>query len=277
MAVMLKGTMRSHVKMLSAEPRVPGSQWHKTMERYIRLQFTDYGYSIHPSPKGVANVVGEIGPPDAPLFVMGAHYDSVPDSPGADDNASGVAALLEVARAFAEWVREGTTPLTRRVQLVAYDEEERGLLGSMAHCAELKAAKANVTGMISLEMLGFTSDKQTVIPGVKVGSKRGDFLAIVANESSEKLLYTLDEESFLLPVEQLVVAKGSQASQLAGLSDHGAFWAHGWPALLMTDTAFLRNPHYHQATDTADTLDYNFLKGSALVALDALQVMSTAS
>jgi Zn-dependent M28 family amino/carboxypeptidase len=261
MAVMLKGTMRSHVKMLSAEPRVPGSQWHKTMERYIRLQFTDYGYSIHPSPKGVANVVGEIGPPDAPLFVMGAHYDSVPDSPGADDNASGVAALLEVAR----------------VQLVAYDEEERGLLGSMAHCAELKAAKANVTGMISLEMLGFTSDKQTVIPGVKVGSKRGDFLAIVANESSEKLLYTLDEESFLLPVEQLVVAKGSQASQLAGLSDHGAFWAHGWPALLMTDTAFLRNPHYHQATDTADTLDYNFLKGSALVALDALQVMSTAS
>jgi hypothetical protein len=73
-----------------------------------------------------------------------------------------------------------------------------------------------------------------------------------------------------LPIECVTVQKGTEAGALARLSDHGAFWAAGWPALLVTDTAFLRNPHYHQASDTSDTLDYGFLKRSAQKVTEAL-------
>ncbi len=190
-------------------------------------------------------------------------------SPGADDNASGVAAVLEVARAYS-----GMTP-TMCVEFVAYDLEESGLLGSHEHCGQLLRDKADVIGMLSLEMLGFTGEDQVFVPGVETSRTRGDFLAVVANDRSAHLLETFEGLETALPMERVVAPKGTDADELSQLSDHGSFWATGFPALLVTDTALLRNPHYHRATDRPATLDYTFLRESADAVLQALRRFTT--
>jgi aminopeptidase YwaD len=138
--------------------------------------------------------------------------------------------------------------------------------------------------MMSLEMLGFTAQTQTLVPGVSIASTQGDFLAVVADERSRDLLPAFQGtdrptdpphspglgDAASLPIECVVVRRGTEAAALARLSDHGAFWEGGWPALLVTDTAFLRNPHYHQPTDTPDSLDYDFLRRAAERVFEAL-------
>jgi Zn-dependent M28 family amino/carboxypeptidase len=263
----LKSRLIQHLAALARAPRVPGTPEHSRAADYIRGCFKDMGYptSFQGVNDGCKNILAHGGLANDPLLVVGAHYDSVPGSPGADDNASGVAALLEVAREFT------SVQAKLRVQFVAYDREEEGLLGSISHAKALRAAKTDLYGMLSLEMLGFTSHTQGLVPGVKVARAEGDFLAVVANGRSGWLLNAFEGTPPLaLPVERLVVEQGTQAAQLARLSDHGAFWAQGWPALLVTDTAFLRNPHYHQASDTPDTLDIPFLRMSAWKVFEAI-------
>jgi Zn-dependent M28 family amino/carboxypeptidase len=121
--------------------------------------------------------------------VAGAHYDTVVGSPGADDNASGVSALIEIARAFRQ-----ESGLKRRLQLAAYDHEETGFPGSDAHGEELRAENAQVVGMMSLEMMGYTSTGQTFVRGVRLNRTQGDFLAIVADAGSARLLQAFDDE-----------------------------------------------------------------------------------
>jgi aminopeptidase YwaD len=276
--------LRRHVEALAHRPRVPGTRAHAGAAAYVLEAFKRYGYECGVERgDGGDNLVATHGDPKAPLVLIGAHYDSVEGSPGADDNASGVAALLEVARAFAETPSALAANDPRcHVQFVAFDQEELGLLGSRAYCRALRARGANVAAMLSLEMLGFTSAYQTMVPGVSVTSKQGDFLAVVANAESEHLLsafqasqgrpiraVTMAREG--LPLECVRVDGGTQAAGLARLSDHGAFWDAAWPALLVTDTAFLRNPHYHMASDTPDTLDYAFLHRSAQKVAEALR------
>ncbi|HEX4385343.1 MAG TPA: M28 family peptidase [Myxococcales bacterium] len=248
--------LRTHVEQLARTPRPPGTEAHAQALTYLEQVFRQQGWQPRRVPfSGEAdgvNLFAETGPADGPLIVMGAHYDSVPDSPGADDNASGVAALLGLSKMF---VGESRAHLL----FAAYDREEDGLLGSRAHCATLRAAGQRVAAMISLEMLGFTSAEQTVPPGVQVQRDKGDFLALVANEASAHLLQHGGKDPF---VERAVVQANSTAALMARLSDHGAFWEAGFPALLATDTAFLRNPHYHRESDTPDKLDYPFLRRS---------------
>ena len=278
------GDLRRHVEALAQRPRVPGTRAHAGAAAYVLEALERYGYECSVDRgEGGDNVVAAHGDPSAPLVLVGAHYDSVEGSPGADDNASGVAALLEIARAFA-----GSPPALAandprvHVQFVAFDKEELGLLGSRAHCRALRARGANVVAMMSLEMLGFTSAYQTMVPGISVRSKRGDFLAVVANAESEHLLSAFATGTGGaairavtgrpdLPIERVCVNRGTEAATLARLSDHGAFWDAAWPALLVTDTAFLRNPHYHMASDTPDTLDYAFLLKSAQKVAEALR------
>lgn len=256
----------THVEALAGAPRVPGTTAHARAAAYVRESFERLGLRTtieRHGPDG-DNIIAEFGRPEQPLVVVGAHYDSVPGSPGADDNASGVAALLEIAHALVlQAPRE-----SHRVQLVAFDQEEAGLLGSAAHCRALRRARADVRAMLSLEMLGYTSAHQTLVEGAGVTRDAGDFLAVVANRKSEALLDAFRPHG--RAVECVSVDEGSEAAALARLSDHGAFWAAGWRALLVTDTAFLRNPHYHQPTDTPDTLDYDFLRRSAETVADAL-------
>jgi Zn-dependent M28 family amino/carboxypeptidase len=204
--------------------------------------------------------------PELPLVIVGAHYDSAPGSPGADDNASAVAALLEIAMPMRPLIQEHAGDMTARVQFVAYDLEEAGLLGSWRHAQRLRQHHTDVRGMISLEMLGYTDQRpgsQQMPPMLAGGYPDvGDFIGVVANEASRNL-YDIILAGLRgvrgLPVEGLIAPGTGRVLPESRLSDHSSFWDFGFPALMITDTSFYRNPHYHEASDTPDTLDYPFL------------------
>ena len=200
----------------------------------------------------------------APVLVA-AHYDGPLGSPGADDNASGVAALLELARRWAQ------TPPKRPVWLVAFDQEEWGMVGSAALARELKSSGQRLHLMLSLEMLGYTAEEQNYpLEAMKaLYGSRGDFIALVANTGAAALLPGLSRgmgahvKTKVLPVP----FKGRQLPDVR-LSDHSPFWDEGYNAVMVTDTSFMRNPHYHQPSDTIETLDLPFLR-AVIDGLDA--------
>ena len=195
----------------------------------------------------------------APL-IIGAHYDTVPGTPGADDNASGVAVLLELAHYLT------TQSLPRPVWCVAFDLEEYGLLGSLAYARSLQTQNQSVYLMLSLEMLGYcdrTPHSQTYPSPLlaQVYPHRGDYIALVGNLSTlgkmRRLKRHLNQTG--TACEYLPVPNRGKAIPATRQSDHAAFWDCGYPALMVTDTAFLRNPHYHQPSDRLDTLDLDFM------------------
>lgn len=268
----LTSRLRQHVDVLAQAPRFPGSRAHRNAQAYIAHHLQSAGFAVQevgytiegfPCTNLVARMLPEQG--ERPLLVIGAHYDTVPTSPGADDNASAVAALLELAR----WIGPqlaAAPPRTGCLQLVAYDLEEFGFLGSWQHCAEMEKAGVNLRGMISLEMLGYTDQRpgSQQLPPDLAGRypKVGNFIGIVSNQDSRELLEVVTQAMKTvngLPVEFLAVPGRGEALPAVRLSDHSPFWDRGYPALMITDTSFLRNPHYHQPTDTPETLDYPFL------------------
>lgn len=186
-----------------------------------------------------------------------AHYDTVPNSPGADDNASGVAGLLETAGVLARH------RFTHDLVFVAFALEEYGNPGSLYYVEQAKAAGAAIAGVFDLEMIGYTGPTQTVPPGIQAPAI-GDFIGVVGNRRSEELVSLFKETAALivpsLPVQPLVVEGNGEHLPLVRQSDHTPFWEAGYPAVMITDTAFLRNPHYHQPTDTLDTLHLPFLR-----------------
>lgn len=190
-----------------------------------------------------------------PLLVA-AHYDGPLESPGADDNASGIAALLELAQ------RWQAAPPRRPVWIVAFDQEEWGMLGSAALAQELKAAGQKLKLMVSLEMLAYTSPTQKYPHEAMraIYGDRGDFIAIVVNSSAGLMLPGLARAmGNHVTTKVLPVPNAGHGIQGVRLSDHSPFWDNGYNAVMVTDTAFMRNPHYHQATDTIETLDLAFL------------------
>lgn len=211
-----------------------------------------------------ANILGlkESSDPSSPIFVLAAHYDTVEGSPGADDNASAVSALLEIARCLE------TTQLKSSLLFAAFTLEEYGFVGSHYFLDQAGNEKDRITGMISLEMVGFCNPEpgsQTYPPYVDAAKypDTGDFIAVVGNEPSAALTNSIADRMIQavpdLPVERLVVpGKGEQFHEVT-LSDHSPFWANDIPAVMITDTAFLRNPNYHQPSDTLDTLDMQFI------------------
>ena len=201
--------------------------------------------------------------PSAGTFILGAHYDSVQGSPGADDNASAVAALLEVARCL-----EGTS-VKSSILFTAFTLEEYGFIGSHQMAARVKESGELISGMISLEMLGYRTREpgtQTYPPYVDPLQypDTGDFIAVVSNEPSQVLALNLAEAlkqaTPELGVEKLILPGRADEFAEVRLSDHCPFWEHDFRAVMLTDTAFFRNPHYHQATDTLDTLDIDFIR-----------------
>jgi Zn-dependent M28 family amino/carboxypeptidase len=191
----------------------------------------------------------------APVLVA-AHYDGPLGSPGADDNATGVAALLELARRWA------LKPPRRPMWLVAFDQEEWGMVGSAALAQELKANAQRLHLMLSLEMLGYTAQQQNYpVEAMRaVYGSRGDFIALVANTGAAALLPGLCRTmGSHVTTKVLPVPFKGRALPDVRLSDHSPFWDAGYNAVMVTDTSFMRNPHYHQPTDTIDTLDLPFL------------------
>ncbi len=207
------------------------------------------------------NVICSLGPRDAPRLVIGAHYD-VYEGQGADDNASGVAALIELAR----MIGAEKPALEHRLDLVAFTLEEpphfrSENMGSYVHARDIVEEGAELKLMISVEMIGFYSDE----PGSQeypmgflewLYPDKADFIGVVGglfDRSSVARVKGLMAVSDELPVYSI-----NAPALVTGVdfSDHWSFWQNGLPALMVTDTAFLRNPNYHEPTDTPDTLDY---------------------
>jgi Zn-dependent M28 family amino/carboxypeptidase len=284
--------LRQHVERLAAAPRPPGTPEHANARAYIRARLAGAGFSVTEQAYGQdgfdwRNLLTEPMPADAslPLFIVAAHYDSTPTTPGADDNASGVAALLELA----QWIHPrlaAAQSWQARLQLVAYDLEEYGLIGSWKHASEIFQTKTPLLGMISLEMLGYCDERpgsqrlppmlQGLYPDV------ANFIGIVGNERATSLLQRVVQAMQRvpqLPVESMAVPGDGRALAETRLSDHSSFWDHGYPALMITDTSFFRNPHYHQPSDTPQTLHYPFLakvaEGLCLAVEELLRLGST--
>ena len=204
------------------------------------------------------SVHGEYSPP----LVIGAHYDTVAGSPGADDNASGLAVLLEAA------ARLRYVALSCPVWLVGFCLEEQDRLGSRALATRLKAEGQALAGVIILECVGFSSNlpaSQQLPPGVPHAVPTvGDFLAIVGNESARNLVLSIERSAAALTpalkTQSLIVPGCGELLPHTRRSDHASFWDVEYPAVMLTDTANFRNPHYHGATDTIETLDMKFLE-----------------
>jgi aminopeptidase YwaD len=211
---------------------------------------THEGKGVHKVPRGSHT--------EAPLIIA-AHYDTVAGSPGADDNASGLAAMIEVAH------RLKPLRLTRPLQFIGFCLEEHNLLGSLAYAAMLKAKRHRVHGVIVLECVGYTAASQLAPPGTPVTVPRtGDFLAVVGNEASSGLVKAIHTTGRLgapdLKMVPVMVPGQGEGLPDTRRSDHAAFWQHGYAAVMLTDTANFRNPHYHQSTDGMETLDFEFLE-----------------
>lgn len=195
----------------------------------------------------------------SPIVLLGAHYDSVPGSPGADDNASGVAVLLECARALAAACPGAP------VGFVAFNAEEDGLLGSRDFVARgLGELHLEVAAVHVLEMCGFRAlaegSQASPLPFRLPGLSRGTFIAVLGQGASNALARAaLDGEGALHRVAASSVRGMHRVLPDLARSDHAPFWDAGVPAVLWTDTGNFRNPHYHRASDTPDTLDYVFM------------------
>lgn len=210
-----------------------------------------------------ANIIAEAGPLTDERIVVGAHYDTAGAQPGADDNASGVAGLCELARALA------ANPPPLRVELVAYCLEEAPhcrtpQMGSAVHAAALRAIGARVRLMMSLEMIGYFRDapgsQRYPLPGMGlVYPRRGNFIGVVGVFGQSRGLRAVARTmraATPLPVRSLIATR-----QVPGIerSDHMNYWNEGYDALMITDTAEFRNSNYHTANDSPETLDYHRL------------------
>ena len=254
-----------------AEPRCPrvNPAGHARVKWQLLSGFRRLGDLVRTEPFLYEGTVHEnlvldlpgLGDHPRELVVVGAHYDSVPDSPGADDNASALAALLEIGRCLA--------PLRRQhdLRLVAFDLEEVGFLGSRHHAAACKWARQPIRLMLSLEMLGYCSHEPNsqAYPGILglVLPGRGDFTGLLCNLRGLRATLSLAQGLRGASARAFTLPTGRRGEWIPAScrSDHVPFQELGYPSVLVTDTAALRNPHYHKASDLPDTLDYDYLEG----------------
>jgi Zn-dependent M28 family amino/carboxypeptidase len=220
----------------------------------------------------VENIVAEIPSGGRPKhrLLLGAHYDSVAGTVGADDNASAIAVQLEVARYLTKLIVEEKPDLS--VKFVSFAMEEPPVygtrhMGSRVYAKMARRQKEKIDGMICLEMVGYSCHE----PGCQGYPfplmfmnypKQGNFIGIVNNFKSRQLARQITaqfQNNKQLPVVRLTVPLNGWILPAVRLSDHASFWDQGFKAVMVTDSAFFRNPHYHTAADTMDKLDYEFM------------------
>ncbi len=258
------------VRYLSVEIGPRSYQDHEKLVRvagYISDNFKQHGYQVNEQPfpyreRTYRNIIARSSESNTEekVIVVGAHYDTVVGSPGADDNASAVAGLLELARLIS------TMETMPAIHFVAFGLEEPPVfrtanMGSYHYARMLKKSGQTVLGMICLEMIGYFVDsphsQEFPLPFMdRKFPTEGNFITAVGNLRSKKLTERI-RDSFkegtdlpIFSINALPIVIGID------FSDHWSFYKFGYPAVMITDTAFYRNPHYHMATDTYDTLDY---------------------
>jgi aminopeptidase YwaD len=266
--------LKSHLENL-AYPRhaLKHPEAHAKASRYVQETLLSYGYQVAADPisfesktycNWIATLPGDSQ--DLPLLIVGAHFDSVPESPGADDNASGVAVMLETARLYQDYRRSQPATPKFAVQFVGFDLEECVTMGSIGYAHRLQRENRSVYGMMSLEMVGYITsdpDAQKYPPGLSpFYPKTGDFVTLVGSIRSFGFLLNL-RRAFKsiegLKAESLLVPGKGRIIPNVRRSDHAPFWDAGFPAVMITDTSFYRNPHYHTPQDTIDKLDLPFM------------------
>ncbi|MFQ5764420.1 MAG: M28 family peptidase [Rhodospirillales bacterium] len=283
----LQEALRRHVRTLSAdigERSVLRGDGLDQAEAYLRQAFEAAGLSVREQAyeyagRRVANLIADLpgAPSDAVPYIVGAHYDTVIGTPGADDNASAVAVMLELAR------RAAARPPAAPFRFVAFTLEEPPThatrhQGSRVFVKSLGESGERVAGAIILEMVGMTTRKQEYPLFLQWAGypETGDFIGVVGNRASRAFGETVlgaMRRNPTLPVESLFVWFNGWILADTRLSDHAPFWDAGWPALMVTDTAYFRNPNYHGPADRWDTLDYEFMAAlvrSLGLAIDAL-------
>ncbi len=263
--------LRAHVRTL-AEDLTPRDADHPErlapVAAYIEAELalhsdrrSDQPYTVEGTT--VRNVIARFGPDTGPRIVIGAHHDTAGPYPGADDNASGVAGLLELARLL-----DGAA-LPCPVELVSYPLEEPPYfythqMGSAVHARALKAQGVAVRAMLSLEMIGYFTDapRSQSFPLFVLRPfypSAGKFIAVVGKWGwgQRRLVRTVrDGMQGTTPLPVYSINAPRVVPGIA-FSDHLNYWHAGYDAVMITDTAFYRNPHYHAPTDTPDTLDYD--------------------
>ena len=231
---------------------------------YIESAFQVSGYTVQRQAyscygKSVSNLIAEKTGTEDGVVVIGAHYDTVPGTPGADDNASAVAGMLELAR-----LQKGSSN-KKNLIFVAFVNEEPPCfgsynMGSMVYAKHLRDRKVSVDVMISLEMIGYFRKEpiqKYPLPGMGFFYPRtADFIGVVGNFRSSKYISFMKKG---IRKHSAIDARSLTAPQYVGgisLSDNSSFWHHGYRAVMVTDTSFFRNQNYHQETDTIDTLNF---------------------
>jgi hypothetical protein len=269
----LAARLKQHVAAIASEPH--NTAHYASLEKaaqYIEQTLEAEGYRVVPQPYEVAgsavrNLEATIEPAegaaDAKTIVVGAHYDSIDDAPGANDNGSGTAAVLELARLLHDF-----HPAHTRLRLVLFVNEEppyfqTGDMGSYRYAGLLAGRGEPVAAMISLETIGYFSDEpgsqQYPPPFGAVFPSRGNFVAFVGMTGSRPLVHEA-MASFRRHTSFPSIG-GVAPGFIPGIdwSDHWPFAQHGFQAMMVTDTAVFRYPHYHRRTDTPEKVDYERL------------------
>jgi len=267
-AVVDPARLEAHVRKLSLE-LTPRDEGHlENLDRtaaYLKDQFAQIGAPVFEQPyrvdgRSFRNVIAQFGPETSERIVVGAHYDTAGPLPGADDNASGVAGLIELGRLFAK------QPPAMRVELVAFTLEEPPFfgttgMGSAVHADSLRKQNVPVRFMISLEMIGYFSDEPNsqhfpVAILKAIYPATGNFISVVGRLNEGLLIRRV--KSAMKRATPLPVYSINAPRLVTGVdfSDQMSYWNAGYQALMITDTAFFRNPNYHTAHDTPEKLDY---------------------
>lgn len=273
-----------------ADIRTPGTPHWQAVQDLCADRLSELGYEVALQDYGTGvNVVGRRVGAASPeqIVLVAAHYDHISDCRGADDNASGVAATLEIARLLAK------VEFERTVHVACWDEEEDGLIGAEAYAAAAVAAGEDIVINFNFDMIGFTSDApnsqnlpagfELVFPEaaafLEANMFRGDFIAVVSSASAHDhaVAYTAAADRIGLPQALIELPAGQENSDLfADLrrSDHAAFWAAGYPAVFLTDTGEFRNLDYHclAGEDEVADLDLDFAAAVTRATVEASAV-----
>lgn len=271
--------IKEYLSYIAGSPRHRSAPANlESVKKYIQDKFSQFSLitgkdNFTYNSYQAANITGTLPglKEEAKVYILCGHYDSVKESPGADDNGSAVAGMLEAARVLSEY------RFSKSIKFIGFDLEEDGLIGSQNYAKAAKARKDNIEGVIDYEMIGYYSDKtgsqsfpfgfQLLFPDVYKKSSddgfRGNFIAGVVNTASQVLKTQFDNSASAcvpeLKVNSFALSGLGESLPSFRRSDHASFWDEGYKAMMLTDCADYRNPNYHKASDVISTLNIKFL------------------